>query len=145
VTESKILTGSVDGKIREYDLRAGQLTLDTLGEATTSVTYTRDGQCVVASCADATVRLIDTHAGELLNEFKGHTTKDYCVETVTGYKNSNMKNIFSSKMQFMCVQVLETPPFCADLLTAVSGCGTLSALKLSESYCTVLAPLSCPR
>jgi mitogen-activated protein kinase organizer 1 len=85
VTESKILTGSVDGKIREYDLRAGQLTMDTLGEATTSVTYTRDGQFVVASCADATVRLIDTHAGELLNEFKGHTTKDYCVETVTGY------------------------------------------------------------
>ncbi|CAB3366678.1 Hypothetical predicted protein [Cloeon dipterum] len=90
VTENKILTGSVDGKIREYDLRAGQLTTDTLGEATTSVTYTRDGQCVLASCADASVRLIDTTAGELLNEFRGHTTKDYCVETATGPGDSTI-------------------------------------------------------
>ena len=58
---------SVDGFIREYDLRLGKLTEDCMGEPVTSVSFTNDGQCVMASTLDDTIRLIDRFSGELLN------------------------------------------------------------------------------
>jgi WD40 repeat protein len=45
-----------------------RLYLHYFAEAVTSASFTKDGQCVVTSCADATVRLTDKATGELLNE-----------------------------------------------------------------------------
>lgn len=93
----------MDGKVRRYDIRAGQLTCDTIGRElcnvkacmqgrevmvgvlvcwalpldvphplsvsapVTCVSFSRDGQCVLASTLDSKLRLIDKGTGELLN------------------------------------------------------------------------------
>ncbi|OWK50138.1 WD repeat domain-containing protein 83, partial [Lonchura striata] len=62
----EILTGSVDGRVRRYDLRAGQLCSDYLGSPVTSVCFSKDGQCVLAASLDSTLRLLDKDTGELL-------------------------------------------------------------------------------
>ena len=62
------LIRSVDGKVRNYDIRMGQLRVDCIGQPVTSVNFTRDGQCVLASTLDDTIRLMDKDTGELLNE-----------------------------------------------------------------------------
>lgn len=80
VTEHKIISSSLDGCIRYYDLRAGELTCDKIGEPITSMSMTRDEQCILAACQDETVRLIDTDGGEVLSEYRGHLSKDYKIE-----------------------------------------------------------------
>lgn len=62
------LESSVDGKVRNYDIRMGKLQADCIGQPVTSVSFTRDGQCVLASTLDDTIRLLDKDTGELLNE-----------------------------------------------------------------------------
>ncbi|XP_055640466.1 WD repeat domain-containing protein 83 [Toxorhynchites rutilus septentrionalis] len=90
VTEHKIITGSLDGSIRQYDLRVGELTCDTIGVPITHIVHTKDGQCIVAACLDSTIRLIDVDSGELLSEYKGHRTEDYHIECGTVRNDSNI-------------------------------------------------------
>ena len=59
LSDHEILTGSVDGYIRVYDMRKGRLTEDCMGAPVTCTSFTSDGQCVLASCLDSSVRLVD--------------------------------------------------------------------------------------
>ncbi|XP_060516920.1 WD repeat domain-containing protein 83 [Cylas formicarius] len=81
VTEHEILTGSVDCSVRRYDLRNARCDSDFVGAAITSVSFSHDGQCILVSSADNTVRLIDKHSGEMLGEYIGHRTEDMNIES----------------------------------------------------------------
>ncbi|XP_018796808.1 PREDICTED: WD repeat domain-containing protein 83 [Bactrocera latifrons] len=78
--EHKIITSSLDGCIRQYDIRVGELVCDKIGEPITFLKLTRDEQCIVAACQDSTVRLIDCDTGSLLSEYKGHKAEDFHIE-----------------------------------------------------------------
>mmetsp|Transcript_40112 Transcript_40112/g.120963 ORF Transcript_40112/g.120963 Transcript_40112/m.120963 type:complete len:353 (-) Transcript_40112:122-1180(-) len=67
----EILTASVDGCLRTYDLRRGRIRVDDMGDSVTGVALTRDGQCVAASCLDGTIRLLERSTGELLQTYRG--------------------------------------------------------------------------
>ena len=43
-------------------------TIPLFSEPVTSVTFTRDGQCVLASTLDNSLKLMDKDSGEMLNE-----------------------------------------------------------------------------
>lgn len=60
---------SVDCDVRRYDIRVGRMNADHLGQPVTSVTLSKDGQCVLVSSLDNTIRLLDKETGELLNEY----------------------------------------------------------------------------
>lgn len=80
ITDHEIITSSLDGSIRHYDLRVGQLTTDDIGIPITHISQTRDGQCILAACQDETLRLIDSDSGQMLQEYKGHRTEDFQIE-----------------------------------------------------------------
>lgn len=82
VNEHKIISASLDGCVRHYDLRAGQLTCDKIGIPVISLTQTSDEQCLLASCQDETIRLIDIEGGEILTEYTGkhRGSKDFKLE-----------------------------------------------------------------
>nr|XP_054770625.1 WD repeat domain-containing protein 83-like [Lytechinus pictus] len=80
VTDHEILTGSVDGKVRRYDLRNGKMHSDCISKPVTCVCFTKDGQCMLVSSQDSTLRLLDKDNGELLGEYQGHINKDYRIE-----------------------------------------------------------------
>ncbi|XP_058125113.1 WD repeat domain-containing protein 83 [Anopheles ziemanni] len=80
VSEHKIISSSLDGSIRQYDIRAGELVCDTIGVPITHLVQTRDGQCLLAACSDGRIRLIDNDSGEMLSEYKGHRVDDFHIE-----------------------------------------------------------------
>lgn len=80
VTEHKIITSSLDGCIRQYDIRVGEMTCDKIGEPISYMCLSNDEQCVIAACSDNVIRLIDLDAGDVLSEYRGHITTDYKVE-----------------------------------------------------------------
>jgi len=80
VTRTEIISGSIDGTVRRYDIRAGTLLTDSMAHPVTSAHLSHDGNCILVSCLNNTLRLIDKEAGELLNEYKGHKNENYKIE-----------------------------------------------------------------
>ncbi|KAF9092223.1 hypothetical protein BGX23_004493 [Mortierella sp. AD031] len=78
---SDLLAGCVDGSIRIYDIRMGTLITDEIFEPITSVSFSKDGNCILASSLDDTLRLMDRANGGLLNAYKGHTNNKYKIRS----------------------------------------------------------------
>jgi mitogen-activated protein kinase organizer 1 len=68
--EYEILAGSVDGRVRCYDLRKGVLDTDVIGSSVTSLQRTRDGNGVLVGTLDSTIRLMDRDGGGLLRSYR---------------------------------------------------------------------------
>lgn len=88
VSEFEIITSSVDQKIRNYDLRAGKLRVDMMPKPTTFTRLSNDRNCLLTSVLDGSVKLLDKENGELLNEYRGHDSKDYKVKCEVAFDDS---------------------------------------------------------
>mmetsp|Transcript_24939 Transcript_24939/g.39118 ORF Transcript_24939/g.39118 Transcript_24939/m.39118 type:complete len:164 (+) Transcript_24939:342-833(+) len=77
----QICAGCVDGYVRIFDIRAGEMVADCIGHPVTCVHFTNDGNCVLATCMDDKVRLFDKSNGELLQSYSGHKNSSYKVES----------------------------------------------------------------
>ncbi|KAM9970288.1 hypothetical protein ACTFIR_002138 [Dictyostelium discoideum] len=87
-TQKEVITSSVDGCIRTYDVRMGTLVTyeDTI--PISSVSITKDKKCFIASCTDETVKLIDIDSYETLREYKGHKNKVYKINSCSNFDDS---------------------------------------------------------
>ena len=65
----EIITGSVDGRVRSYDVRMGQCTTDVIGASVTSIALTRDGQAMLVGSLDSKLRLMDRQTGSCLRSY----------------------------------------------------------------------------
>uniref|UniRef100_A0A915PRP1 WD repeat domain-containing protein 83 n=1 Tax=Setaria digitata TaxID=48799 RepID=A0A915PRP1_9BILA len=81
VNSHEICSGSADGNARIYNIRDGRMTADFLGDSVTSVHFSADGQCLLASTKDGFIRLIDKINGQLLADYTGHVNSDYRLES----------------------------------------------------------------
>jgi len=81
ITDHEIVSGSVDGKIRNYDIRSGLLRTDYVNHPITSIKLSHDGNCILASCLDSSIRLIDKTSGELLATYLGHKNVTYKIDS----------------------------------------------------------------
>ncbi|KAL8943683.1 MAG: hypothetical protein Q9216_000882 [Gyalolechia sp. 2 TL-2023] len=85
----EIATGSVDGKMRLYDLRMGRTYVDTIGRKQPPMLLspepqTSDGNAVLVSTLDSVVRLMDKSNGQMLQTYKGHTNTEYRIRSCLG-------------------------------------------------------------
>lgn len=80
LTKYEIIGGSVDGTVRTFDIRIGREISDDLGQPVNCISLSNDGNCVLASCLDSTLRLLDRTTGDLLQEYKGHTCKSFKMD-----------------------------------------------------------------
>ncbi|KAK5645938.1 hypothetical protein RI129_004402 [Pyrocoelia pectoralis] len=90
VSDTEILTGSVDCSVRRYDLRNGSCHVDFVGAPVTSVSFSRDGQCILVSSSDNTIRLLDKNTGELLGEYLGHRTDDMTIQSAISASDNHV-------------------------------------------------------
>lgn len=80
LTKTEIIGGSVDGTVRTFDIRMGRETSDDLGQPVNCISMSNDGNCILASCLDSSLRLLDRSTGEQLQEYKGHTCKSFKMD-----------------------------------------------------------------
>ncbi|KAI9758432.1 MAG: hypothetical protein M4579_003061 [Chaenotheca gracillima] len=88
VVDHEICTGSVDGKVRVYDLRMGMVYVDVIGHPVTSLRQTKDGNALLVSSLDNTIRLMDKGNGNLLQSYKGHVNADYRIRSSLGLNDA---------------------------------------------------------
>lgn len=82
----EIVTGSVDGRVRAYDIRMGQCTVDTMGASVTGLDITRDGAAMLVGTLDSKLRLMDREKGTCLQTFESDAwqNKELRVQAVLG-------------------------------------------------------------
>ncbi|KAH7705252.1 WD domain-containing protein [Aphelenchoides avenae] len=95
----EIATGSADGHARIYDIREGRMFLDFHGDSVTSVHLTSDNQCLLTSCMDGHIRLLEKINGQMLAEYVGHRNRDYRIES--GILASNNEVVSGSEDGFV--------------------------------------------
>ena len=88
ISDHEILTASYDSKIRRYDIREGRLITDCMGEVVTCASFTKDNHCILVSCADGSIRLIDKDTGELLGQYEGLCKSDFCMESSVSHDDT---------------------------------------------------------
>ncbi|KAI9844592.1 MAG: hypothetical protein M1838_002101 [Thelocarpon superellum] len=81
VAGHEICTGSVDGRVRVYDLRMGMVYVDVVGQPVTSLRQTKDNATLLVSTLDSTLRLLDKGNGHLLQSYRGHSNTEYRVRS----------------------------------------------------------------
>jgi len=106
------MTGSVDGHVRTYDLRKGELRSDFIGRTSlfpplcpagtisltqlrspdpvTAVVPTKDHQSYLVTTLDSHVRLMDGSTGKLLNDFEGHLNTSYRCRACFGFNEASV-------------------------------------------------------
>jgi len=87
VDKKEIFSCSVDGCIRIYDIRKGQVRVDQCcsnDNETTSIIgmcLSHDGACVAASCLKGTIYLLERDSGDLLQSYgNNHTAGTYGLD-----------------------------------------------------------------
>ncbi|UYV63708.1 hypothetical protein LAZ67_2005380 [Cordylochernes scorpioides] len=54
------------------------------------VSFTRDGQCILASCLDSSLKLLDKDTGQLLAEYEGHKNREYRMDSCLSHTDSHV-------------------------------------------------------
>lgn len=90
VSGHEIYAGSIDGRVRVYDLAMGCVDTDVLGASVTSVMPTAANDSYLVSTLDNTVRLMDRPSGKCLQPFKDADFKNesYRVRSTLGMADS---------------------------------------------------------
>lgn len=94
VRGAEIVAGSVDGRVRSYDVRVGKVTADVIGASVTSLCLTRDAKAMLVGSLDSRVRLMDRESGSCLRTYgaggekkggqEGWSNTDLRVQSVLG-------------------------------------------------------------
>ncbi|KAG9316583.1 WD40-repeat-containing domain protein [Chiua virens] len=90
VDGTSIIVGSVDGYVRVYDLRKGELRADFVGQPVTSVVPSADATTLLVATLDSHVRLFDAVTGKLLNAFTGHAHTSYRCRACFGHEEASV-------------------------------------------------------
>ncbi|KAF8757291.1 MFS general substrate transporter [Rhizoctonia solani] len=85
VGAAEIITGSVDGHVRTYDMRMGELKSDFIGPPISSISPSIDNQTLLVCTLDSKLRLMDRANGQMLNTFSGHISNDYRTHACFGH------------------------------------------------------------
>lgn len=92
VRDAEVVAGSVDGRVRSYDVRMGRVTADVVGASVASLCLTGDGKALLVGSLDSRVRLMDREGGSCLrtygadDESRGWVNTDLRVQSVLGGK-----------------------------------------------------------
>ncbi|KAL2197440.1 WD40-repeat-containing domain protein [Corynascus similis CBS 632.67] len=69
VCGAEVLAGSVDGRVRAYDVRMGRCVTDVFPGSVTSLCLARDGRTVLVGTLDSKIRLMDRRDGSCLRTY----------------------------------------------------------------------------
>ena len=77
VSAHEIVSGSIDGSVCVYDLRAGRVSRDAFGTPIGHVALSHDHNCVLAAALDSALLLLDKASGQVLCEYTGHVNTTF--------------------------------------------------------------------
>eukprot|EP01035_Chromulina_nebulosa_P021018 gene21018-27236_t len=90
-TDDCIIGASIDGTIKQYDIRAGMIYSDSITDPITSLHLTLNRESVLAMCLGGSIRLVELSSGSVIQEYSGyHTHTSYKSEVTMSYDNTQV-------------------------------------------------------
>lgn len=80
----EIVSGSIDARLRSYDVRMGRVTVDVQPGPVTSLDLSRDGKTILVGCLDGRIRMMDRADGTCLRAFPPEGNLE-------GYRNESLR------------------------------------------------------
>ncbi|KIX98555.1 uncharacterized protein Z520_05856 [Fonsecaea multimorphosa CBS 102226] len=80
----ELVAGSIDGRVRSYDIRTGKVAVDVMPGSVTSLDVSRDAKTILVGCLDGRIRLMDRGDGTCLRAFPPEDARE-------GYKNEGLR------------------------------------------------------
>lgn len=77
--DKRILTTSIDGSFRCYDLRMGKVQVDAFPVPLVGLGLSRDTRCYAVTCLDSSIHLVELDSGQHLNVYRGHKNTNYML------------------------------------------------------------------
>ena len=94
--DHQIIAGSVDGTVRTFDIRQGEVHVDTFKDSVTCVSLSRDTKCVLTSTLGNRVHLYEASNGKDLNTYTGHVSSKFkiasCLSNTEAHVLSGSEN-----------------------------------------------------
>lgn len=92
----EILAGSVDGRLRSYDVRTGKCTVDRLPAPVGGLCLTRDGKIAAVGTLDGKLRMLERATGTCLQSFpparaKEEELAEQAGNDGAGYANTSIR------------------------------------------------------
>ncbi|GAA5859512.1 hypothetical protein JCM8547_006857 [Rhodosporidiobolus lusitaniae] len=84
IEDHLVFTGCVDGYVRTYDLRMGQLKTDFFDQPVTCLTPLSSASLLLVSTLDSTHRILDLAHGTVIQTFTGHKNTSYRSQSCIG-------------------------------------------------------------
>lgn len=90
------LTRCVDGYLRIFDIRKGEITKDYYKEPIVSLDIGKDDSTLILGSLGFGIRLIDSNSGrklikgEVLNEYKDHKNQEYLIRSCFSFNNTHI-------------------------------------------------------
>jgi mitogen-activated protein kinase organizer 1 len=84
----EIVAGSVDGRVRYYDIRMGKMDTDVLAAPVTGLAAMMRGEALLVGTLDGRVRLMDRSGGGCLMTYKGHVNGEFRIRSAFGGKEA---------------------------------------------------------
>jgi len=75
----EILCGSLDGRLRRYDIRFGKVILDHLVDPVSDVSLSQDKNCILVSTLAHRILLLEKDTGDELQRYEGHTNSEFRI------------------------------------------------------------------
>ncbi|KAK4169108.1 hypothetical protein QBC43DRAFT_85261 [Cladorrhinum sp. PSN259] len=122
VHDAEVVAGSVDGRVRTYDVRMGRCVTDVFPASVTSLCLSRDGKTCLVGSLDSRIRLMDRRDGTCLKQYyssssseKEERENDTTTTTAT-WKNTELRvqSCFGGKEKWVVT---------GDEMTATTGTG----------------------
>ncbi|KAF2422203.1 WD domain protein [Tothia fuscella] len=86
----EVWSGSIDGRVRGYDVRMGRVLVDVIGYPITSLTPTKQSETLLLSTLNSSLHLLDKSTGSILKSYKSPTFKNetYRIRSTLGLNDA---------------------------------------------------------
>ena len=78
----------MDGYLRIFDIRKGQIIKDYYKDPIVSLDVAKDNSTLILESIGFGVRLVDSNTGEVLNKYKDHLNEEYMIRSCFSFDNS---------------------------------------------------------
>lgn len=104
LTDHEIITSSIDGCIRSYDMRKGSLTCDEIHHPVTHIGLSHGGSMYLCASVGGTAQVLDKHTGRSVRQLKGHKHNEYKIEC--GFLPGDSRAVIGSETGEVWIQSL---------------------------------------
>ncbi|KAJ2061789.1 hypothetical protein GGI17_002859 [Coemansia sp. S146] len=81
LTQTEIISSSIDGHVRTYDMRTGRVLVESFGgQPVVCARVVSGGKCMLVSSMDDSIQLVDRTDGKAMAAFSGHTCQNYRIQ-----------------------------------------------------------------